>query len=159
MQERHFHLEAQENFPEELVDRLQELAHYISYNRSKRAWKRKWKSLSPVGFFEIQILQARILQWVAFPFSRVFSQPRSRTQVSPTAGGFFTIWATREAQGLMGNSKSMFSQRALWFKQEETHRNDPKTKFHECKDSVCVICCYSPLFGSPALGTHIVAVE
>ena len=59
----------------------------------------------------------------------------------------------------MGNSKSMFSQSALWSKQEETRRNDPKAKFHECKDSVCVIRCYSPLFGSPALGTHIVAVE
>ena len=37
------------------------------------------------------ILQARILEWVAFPFSRGSSQPRDRTQVSHTAGGFFTI--------------------------------------------------------------------
>ena len=44
------------------------------------------------------ILQARILEWVAFPFSRVLSQPRDRTQVSHIAGGFFTNWATREAQ-------------------------------------------------------------
>ena len=36
------------------------------------------------------ILQARILEWVAFPFSRGSSQPRDRTQVSLTAGGFFT---------------------------------------------------------------------
>ena len=36
------------------------------------------------------ILQARILEWVAFPFSRGFSQPRDRTQVSCIAGGFFT---------------------------------------------------------------------
>ena len=28
------------------------------------------------------ILQARILEWVAFPFSRGFSQPRDRTHVS-----------------------------------------------------------------------------
>ena len=39
------------------------------------------------------ILQARILEWVAFPFSRVSSQPRDRTQVSRIAGGFFTTWA------------------------------------------------------------------
>ena len=39
------------------------------------------------------ILQARILEWVAFPFSRVSSQPRDRTQVSHIAGGFFTTWA------------------------------------------------------------------
>ena len=42
------------------------------------------------------ILQARILEWVAFPFSRGSSQPRDQTQVSHIAGGFFTSWATRE---------------------------------------------------------------
>jgi len=36
------------------------------------------------------ILQARILEWVAFPFSRGSSQPRDGTQVSHIAGGFFT---------------------------------------------------------------------
>ena len=36
------------------------------------------------------ILQARILECVAVPFSRGFSQPRDRTQVSHAAGGFFT---------------------------------------------------------------------
>ena len=36
------------------------------------------------------ILQARILEWVALPFSRGSSQPRDRTQVSYIAGGFFT---------------------------------------------------------------------
>ena len=30
-----------------------------------------------------EILQARILEWVAFPFSRGSSQPRDWTQVSP----------------------------------------------------------------------------
>jgi len=44
------------------------------------------------------IFQARLLERVAFPFSRGSSQPRDRTQVSLTAGGFFTSWATREAQ-------------------------------------------------------------
>ena len=44
------------------------------------------------------ILQARILEWVAFPFSRESSQPRDPTQVSRIAGGFFTSWATKEAQ-------------------------------------------------------------
>jgi len=36
------------------------------------------------------ILQVRILEWVAVPFSRGFSQTRDGTQVSHTAGGFFT---------------------------------------------------------------------
>ena len=44
------------------------------------------------------ILQARILEWVAFPFSRGSSQPRHWTQVSCIASRFFTSWATREAQ-------------------------------------------------------------
>ena len=43
------------------------------------------------------ILEARILEWVAFPFSRGSSQPRDQTQISHTAGRFFTSWATREA--------------------------------------------------------------
>ena len=42
------------------------------------------------------ILQARILEWVAVPFSRGSSRPRKRTGVSGVAGGFFTSWATRE---------------------------------------------------------------
>ena len=42
------------------------------------------------------ILQARILEWVAFPFSRGSSQPRDQTQVSCIAGRFFTSRATRE---------------------------------------------------------------
>ena len=37
-----------------------------------------------------RILQARLLEWVVFPFSRGSSQPRDRTQVSCIAGGFFT---------------------------------------------------------------------
>ena len=40
------------------------------------------------------ILQARILQWVAFSFSRGSSQPRDWIQASCIAGGFFTSWAT-----------------------------------------------------------------
>ena len=44
------------------------------------------------------ILQARILEWVAFPFSRGSSQPRDLTQVSHIAGSFFTSLATREVQ-------------------------------------------------------------
>ena len=45
-----------------------------------------------------EILQARILEWVAFPFSRESSQPRDWTQVSCIVGGFFTNWVTGEAQ-------------------------------------------------------------
>ena len=43
----------------------------------------------------------RILQWVAYPFSRGSSQPRNRTRVSCIAGGFFISRATREAIGVI----------------------------------------------------------
>ena len=42
------------------------------------------------------ILQARILDWVAMPFSRGSSWPRDQTWVSWTTGRFFTVWATRK---------------------------------------------------------------
>ena len=36
------------------------------------------------------ILQARILEWAAYPFSSGSSRPGNRTGVSCIAGGFFT---------------------------------------------------------------------
>ena len=44
------------------------------------------------------ILQIRILEWVAFPFSQGSSKHRDQTQVSGIAGGFLANWATTEAQ-------------------------------------------------------------
>ena len=41
--------------------------------------------------------QARVLEWVASPFSRASSWPRDQTQFSCIAGRFFTNWATKEA--------------------------------------------------------------
>ena len=52
---------------------------------------------NPMDYKVHGILQARILEWVAFPFSRGSSQPGTRTQVSCIAGEFFTSWTTREA--------------------------------------------------------------
>ena len=43
-----------------------------------------------------------ILEWVAMPFCRGSSQPRDWTRVSRIAGGFFTIWVTREAHAEVG---------------------------------------------------------
>ena len=44
----------------------------------------------PMDYTVHGILQARILEWVAFPFSRGSSQSRGTTQVSHIAAGFFT---------------------------------------------------------------------
>ena len=52
---------------------------------------------SPLGSSVHGILQARILEWIAIPFSRVFAWPRDQTLVFCTAGRFFTGWVTREA--------------------------------------------------------------
>ena len=46
---------------------------------------------SPPGSSVHGILQASILEWVAFPFSKGFSQPRDQTQVSCIGGRLFTI--------------------------------------------------------------------
>ena len=51
----------------------------------------------PMDYTVHGILQARVLEWVAFPFSRGSSQPMDWTQVC-IAGRFFTSWAKREAQ-------------------------------------------------------------
>ena len=59
----------------------------------------KWKSLNRVLLFATPwTIRDIILEWVAVLFSREASHPRDQTQVSCTAGGFFTNWATREAQ-------------------------------------------------------------
>ena len=51
---------------------------------------------NPMNYTVHGILQARILEWVAFPFSRGSSQARNQTQVFRNAGTLFTSWAARE---------------------------------------------------------------
>ena len=51
----------------------------------------------PMVYTVHEIFQIRILELVAFPFSRESSQPRDQTQVSSIEGRFFISWATREA--------------------------------------------------------------
>ena len=46
---------------------------------------------SPPGSSVHEILEARILEWVAMPFSGGSSQPRDPTPVSHIVGRFFTI--------------------------------------------------------------------
>ena len=49
------------------------------------------------------IFQARILEWIAIPFSRASSQPRNQTQISCIASKFFNVWAVREAPDPLGS--------------------------------------------------------
>ena len=53
---------------------------------------------NPMNYTVHGILQARILERLAVPFSRGSSQPRDRIQVSHIAGVFFTSWATGKSK-------------------------------------------------------------
>ena len=53
---------------------------------------------SPPGSSVCGILQAKILDWLAIPFSRRSSQPRDQTWVSCTVGRLFPNWATSPIQ-------------------------------------------------------------
>ena len=66
--------------------------------KEKWEWKLRPTLCNPTDSTVHGILQAQLLEWVAFPFSRGSYQPRDRTQVSHITGGLFTSWATREAQ-------------------------------------------------------------
>ena len=84
---------------------LSPISHHVLKHSKLLKTQVKWKFLScwtqlcnPMDYTVHGILQARILEWVAFPFSRGSSQPRDRTQVTRVAGGFSTSWATRDVQ-------------------------------------------------------------
>ena len=49
---------------------------------------------SPPGSSVHVILQTRILEWIAIPFSRGSSLPSNQILVSCIEGKFFTVWAT-----------------------------------------------------------------
>ena len=70
-------------------------------------------SLQPQGLVH-GILQARILEWVAFPFSRGSSQPRDWTQVSCIAGGFFTSCPRGKPRGSMDEDKIGWAKGKAW---------------------------------------------
>ena len=69
------------------------------------------------------ILQSRVLECVAISFSRGSSPPRDQTHVSCTASGFFTGWATQEAQRYPGKDKFMKMKMDWWLPaaQKEEH--------------------------------------
>ena len=89
------------------------------------------------GFSVRGILQARLLEWIAIPFSRGSSQPRDWTLVFCTAGRFFTIWATGKSsyQGYINNITCNWSPGWVMF-----------VKFLHCKfTSFCFPPFYCPL--------------
>ena len=85
---------------------------------------------NPMDYTIHGILQARILEWVAVPFSRRSSQSRNRMGVSCIAGGFFTNWAIREAQH---NTKSTMKVKRKEFSRPEI--NNTPIKILKIKNS------------------------
>ena len=73
-----------------------DILYHLSYKGSQRVKVAQSRPTlwDPMDYTIHWLLQARILEWVAFPFSRGSSQPRDRTQVSCIAGIFFICWAT-----------------------------------------------------------------
>ena len=77
-------------------------------------------SLNPKDYTVHGILRARILEWVAFPFSMGSSQPRDWTLVSHITGRFFTSWATGELKNIEVGSLSLLqgifpTQKSNWY--------------------------------------------
>ena len=62
----------------------------VKVSQNSGAWLCDPVDCSPPGSSVHGILQARVLEWVAISFSRVFSQPRDRTRISCIAGRLFT---------------------------------------------------------------------
>ena len=74
------------------------LPHRVAERKSKcwfaQLYPTLWISwtIAHQGPLVHRVLQARILEWVAVPFSEGYSPPRDRTWVSWIAGRLFTIW-------------------------------------------------------------------
>ena len=82
--------------------------------------KWKWKSFSrvwlcnPMDYMVHRILQARILELEAFPFSRGSSQPRDQSQVSPIAVRFLYQLNHKGSPRKLEWAAYPFSSRSSW---------------------------------------------
>ena len=83
------------------------------------------------------ILQARILKWVAIPFSRGFSRPRDQIQVSWITGRFFTIWAPGGAQIITERPILKYVWKTMAYKKKKNHV-PLKQDFSESLRQYCV---------------------
>ena len=77
-------------------------AHTHTHTYEKCRWSRQScltlcdpVDCSPPSFSTHGIFQARVLEWVAIPFSRGSSPPRDQTQIFWTAGRCVIVWATQ----------------------------------------------------------------
>ena len=92
-------------------------------------WRCDATDCSPPGSSVPGILQARILEWVAFPFSRGSSQPRDQTQVSCIAGDSLPaelsrkpLWVPRETLNYLREKKVLLQSMCLFLQYEDFHQ-------------------------------------
>ena len=69
---------------------------------------------NPMDYTVHGILQVRILEWIAFPFSRGSSQPRDQTQVSHISGRFFTSLSHKGSPRILKWVAYAFSSGSSW---------------------------------------------
>ena len=85
------------------------------------------------------LLKARILEWVASPFSKGSSWPRDWTQVSCIASRCFTIWATREALQCKRLRFNLWVEKILRDKQQQREWR-PLTRFITIHMQIFKVC-------------------
>ena len=86
---------------------------------------------NPPGSSVQRIFQAKILEWVAVPFSRGSSQLRDQTLVTCTAGGFFTIWAVKDDMYVLNVISGK------WELSSNPHWEAPQPATQESNPSLC----------------------
>ena len=102
-------------------------------SKRKREWK-CWLAQScltlrdcrPPGSSARGILWARILEWVAIPFSRGSFRPSSWTRGSCIAGRLFTIWSPYKISGWC-----LITEKGMWGHREEGATSKPEGRPHE----------------------------
>ena len=94
-------------------------------------WAVAYQAPPSMGFFQV-----RMLEWVAISFSKGSSQTRDQTQVSRIAGRPFTLWATREAQGISKALGTTYYLHCAWsLSLQKGRKSQPIIKISNSKDN------------------------
>ena len=135
-------------------------------------WMGKWKCLSVVSWLFATpwtvahqvplvwgILQARILEWLAIPFSRGSSRPRDQTWVSCITGKFFT-WMRKASENKTLLNDTVFAARNFLYRNtckmsnrvfcsECSHAQPEQLRFTLLWPGACLHLCGQVLFFLP----------
>ena len=93
----------------------------------------------PMNYTVHGILQARILEWLAYLLSSGSFQPRDWTGVSCLASRFFTNWAIREAQTQMRHGHKPKQPKCRWELRKQLQSCQIVWQEHRERDSRCIL--------------------